>query len=224
MRLTVRSGNDAGKTIELTEAPTIIGRDPGCDLVLSDPTVSRRHASVRLGADGRAILEDLGSRAGTIVDGQSTSGAVTLEGGRQIRLGGTTLEVMGEAETVLEDKQSGSPPPAREPRPQFTSPTATATIDILASPEKVLRAVRESLPFPVAAEGSNDIVLLLPRGRAVFMYEFRVAPQGTGSSLEYRFGMASRSFGNLGFWAGLALGKRQMREVLQRIKERAESE
>jgi pSer/pThr/pTyr-binding forkhead associated (FHA) protein/S1-C subfamily serine protease len=49
-------------------ADVTIGRDGDCDVVSSNPTVSRRHA--RLGHDGEHwTLEDLGSSGGTYVDG-----------------------------------------------------------------------------------------------------------------------------------------------------------
>jgi hypothetical protein len=47
----------------------LIGRDPACGLWLDDPKVSRQHARLRLEA-GVWLLEDLGSRNGTLVDGK----------------------------------------------------------------------------------------------------------------------------------------------------------
>ena len=47
----------------------IIGRSPACDVVLDDPTVSLRHARIRLqGTD--LMIEDLHSANGTLVNGQ----------------------------------------------------------------------------------------------------------------------------------------------------------
>ncbi|WP_306599307.1 ATP-binding protein [Geothrix sp. 21YS21S-2] len=47
----------------------VIGRDPSSDLVVYDPSLSRNHARLFL-EDGRAMLEDLGSRNGTQVNGE----------------------------------------------------------------------------------------------------------------------------------------------------------
>lgn len=47
----------------------MIGRDPACGLWLDDPKVSRQHARVRL-ESGAWLIEDLGSRNGTLVDGR----------------------------------------------------------------------------------------------------------------------------------------------------------
>ena len=44
------------------------GRDPGCDLVLEHPTLSRLHARLELAADGRVWVHDPGSSNGTFVN------------------------------------------------------------------------------------------------------------------------------------------------------------
>jgi len=67
-----------------------IGRGRENDIVLADPRVSRRHA--RIECDRRsAILVDLGSTNGTIVDGKRASGRVRLHDGSVITLGNTSL-------------------------------------------------------------------------------------------------------------------------------------
>ncbi|HEY3727944.1 MAG TPA: FHA domain-containing protein [Solirubrobacteraceae bacterium] len=45
----------------------LVGRHPGCDVVLGDLTVSRRHARLRF-RDGNWVLHDLGSTNGTLVN------------------------------------------------------------------------------------------------------------------------------------------------------------
>lgn len=44
------------------------GRDPGCDLVLEHPTLSRLHARLELAADGLVWVHDAGSSNGTFVN------------------------------------------------------------------------------------------------------------------------------------------------------------
>lgn len=48
-----------------TERKFVIGRDAGCDLVLADESVSRRHAELLLFDDGMLFLTDCASRLGT---------------------------------------------------------------------------------------------------------------------------------------------------------------
>jgi len=56
------------KSHRLAEGTSLIGRLPSCDLVLSDPSVSRHHAKVFLTPDGHCLVHDLGSRFGTFIN------------------------------------------------------------------------------------------------------------------------------------------------------------
>jgi len=67
-RLRILSGPAAGTEHAIRAgSTTIIGRDPGSDIVLDDPFVSGRHA--RIQASGGLELIDLGSANGLVVDG-----------------------------------------------------------------------------------------------------------------------------------------------------------
>jgi hypothetical protein len=46
-------------------APVAVGRSPRCDVVLDEPTVSRRHLELRPAGDGRWLALDVGSLNGT---------------------------------------------------------------------------------------------------------------------------------------------------------------
>ena len=71
-----------------------IGRDGGCDLVLADVTVSRRHA--RLERDGSNwVLQDLGSTNGTRLNGWLVSGAVPVQAGDQVSFGQASFVLAG---------------------------------------------------------------------------------------------------------------------------------
>jgi pSer/pThr/pTyr-binding forkhead associated (FHA) protein len=70
----------------------VIGRGEQADLLLTDVTVSRRHASVR--QDGHTVVvADLGSANGTYVNGRRVLDATRLEDGDVIRLGGAQVRV-----------------------------------------------------------------------------------------------------------------------------------
>ena len=79
-------------------SPLIIGRSGAqCQLVIDDPTVSRRHASL-LWAGGRLQLADLGSTNGTWLDGASiTTQTVVLRYGQTLTLGKVVLTVEAES-------------------------------------------------------------------------------------------------------------------------------
>lgn len=67
--LRIVNGPNAGRTYQLTEAVTMVGRDPLCRVVLPSRTISREHARV-LQQNNRFYLEDLQSVNGTFVNGQ----------------------------------------------------------------------------------------------------------------------------------------------------------
>jgi putative peptide zinc metalloprotease protein len=74
------------------DRPLTIGRAPANDLRLEDPSVSRAHARIDVGADG-VTLQDAGSSYGTFVDGRALSGPVALASGMSIELGDCSLDV-----------------------------------------------------------------------------------------------------------------------------------
>jgi hypothetical protein len=79
----------AGGQWELGEAVTVIGRSRRCDIVLTDPNVSRQHAEVRRQGDGFSVT-DLGSTNGTRVNRRDVNQAV-LQHGDRLELGTTEL-------------------------------------------------------------------------------------------------------------------------------------
>jgi DNA-binding winged helix-turn-helix (wHTH) protein len=80
----------SNQRITLDEGDHVLGRDPDADVYLDSPSVSRRHAIIRI-AEGEATLEDLGSRNGTFVGKRRADGVITLNDGDAIRLGSVVL-------------------------------------------------------------------------------------------------------------------------------------
>ena len=70
----------------------VIGRE-AADILVADEQVSRRHAQLSVGSDGKLELSDLGSSNGTEVNGQKVTSPVTLAHGDTIRVGNTDLKV-----------------------------------------------------------------------------------------------------------------------------------
>jgi transcriptional regulator with GAF, ATPase, and Fis domain len=71
--------------------PMLVGQSPACELRLTDPQISRRHASLEVVGDCLR-LTDLGSTNGTFLGGLSI-GEVYLRGGEVVRMGSTLLTV-----------------------------------------------------------------------------------------------------------------------------------
>ena len=61
--LSVLSGPDAGREFPLAEGTSVIGRDASCDVQLTDPLISKRHARITIGEVGRDRRHRFGERA-----------------------------------------------------------------------------------------------------------------------------------------------------------------
>jgi hypothetical protein len=79
----------AGRRHELGKHQTVVGRSRECDITLSDPNVSRRHAEIRQ-ENGSYWIVDLNSTNGVEVNGKRT-GRARLEHSDRIVLGQTEL-------------------------------------------------------------------------------------------------------------------------------------
>lgn len=91
IRLVGTSGPSAGMSFVLTKATTSVGRELGRDIVLPDPTVSRRHAVLRA-EEGRLEVVDEGSSNGTFLNGARISTAYAVPGD-EVRFGSSTFRV-----------------------------------------------------------------------------------------------------------------------------------
>lgn len=87
----IEGADPKGKTFDLTEEVTV-GRASGCQVALTDPTVSQLHARI-FRRDGKLFVEDLGSSNGTFVNRKKVSSPVAIRRGDRLALGGTVLEV-----------------------------------------------------------------------------------------------------------------------------------
>jgi pSer/pThr/pTyr-binding forkhead associated (FHA) protein len=82
----------------LTEGEHVVGRDPAVDVVIDAPSVSRRHAVIRVAAR-RVTLEDKGSKNGSWVGTRRVVTPVTLADGDDLRIGGISVTVRLHAAT-----------------------------------------------------------------------------------------------------------------------------
>ena len=69
----------------------ILGRAPDAAVCVDDSGVSRHHAKITVGPEG-ATLEDLGSKNGTILNGEPLNDPAALADGSLIVLGATALK------------------------------------------------------------------------------------------------------------------------------------
>jgi DNA-binding winged helix-turn-helix (wHTH) protein len=84
----------AGCDVPLPEGEYLLGRDDDCLVKSRSVRVSRHHAKITVRGT-RAVLEDLGSKNGTLVGGRRIEGPVELVGGDTIGLGPEKIVFLG---------------------------------------------------------------------------------------------------------------------------------
>jgi pSer/pThr/pTyr-binding forkhead associated (FHA) protein len=67
--------------VALPEAgPLMVGRSPGCDVVVDHPTVSRRHVELRPVGPGEWLAFDVGSLNGTWIENRRVGRTIVCPG------------------------------------------------------------------------------------------------------------------------------------------------
>lgn len=74
----------------LSEGSNLVGRDRDCLVRIDSTTVSRQHVRIEL-TNNEATAEDLGSKNGTLVNGQRVATQIALKDGDQVQIGSVTL-------------------------------------------------------------------------------------------------------------------------------------
>lgn len=130
-----------GQEFPVRAGELTIGRGSTSDIRIDNPYVSRRHALIRR-AGAEVVIEDAGSSAGVIVNGERVTEPRALQVGDAVRLG--TVELMVER---------------REPNPDVTVPEAPLpTLADRESPPQPHKAQAEaSVPDAGAALSGLDI-------------------------------------------------------------------
>jgi pSer/pThr/pTyr-binding forkhead associated (FHA) protein len=72
----------------------LVGRAPSADVRIDDPRASRLHARIEMRDDG-VYVEDLGSRNGTLVDGEPVVNSRQLAPGAEITIGTASIIFRG---------------------------------------------------------------------------------------------------------------------------------
>lgn len=102
-----------------------IGRAPGQDIVLEDPAISRSHARF-LWKGGKAYLEDLGSRHGSLINGRKTSGRCEVQPGDQVLLGEVAISL-----SPCESRAEATVEPGSPRRPREETVTLSLSVEDL---------------------------------------------------------------------------------------------
>src|SRR6266496_2314036 len=139
---TLRLVPASGSPIEITRNESLLGRDPSCEVMVADGSVSRKHARIEHRA-GAWIVTDQGSANGTFLDSQKI-GEATVRHGQELRFGAVAFKVeipgeedlgatvanvpvLDDAATVMQPSVAPRPPaPARAHASPPPPPSAAA--------------------------------------------------------------------------------------------------
>ncbi len=126
--------------INLPLGEIIIGRGPECYLRVDEPMVSRRHARLRV-TPAAVVLEDLGSRNGSRVNGINATGNVELKAG--------DILGVGTQQFTLEKEEDPSPHrPTVNVAPQWMNSNV--------APQNAVVSPEEPAANPVSVATSNQ--------------------------------------------------------------------
>ena len=86
-------------SLRVTAGTCVIGSAPGCDIVVDDRTISRRHVELQVVPEGVSV-RDLGSRNGTFYLGQRIEALVLGVGGRIVLGAGVQIAIEADSRAL----------------------------------------------------------------------------------------------------------------------------
>ena len=90
----VLQGPDAGHSAPLDQGTYLLGRADACDIIVSDPTVSRSHLRVEVAATGRSPSPSIRRRrTACVVNGEKVTEPTTVTGDDVVTIGATSARL-----------------------------------------------------------------------------------------------------------------------------------
>jgi FHA domain-containing protein len=130
-KLTLLLGRRTMQAYDFKQPSIVVGRDEGADVLIDNPSVSRRHAEIRLGDNGWEV-EDLGSSNGTFLLGQRIEGAQSIGLGDEIGFGKFSIifgKALGEGEVPVATPSPMADAPAQSTMPAMAGGEGTMHIN-----------------------------------------------------------------------------------------------
>lgn len=209
-RLLCTKGPLAGKQWVLpADEPTLIGRAPGNQITIPDAVLSRHHSRIQF-RDGKPLLEDLGSRNGTQLNGRRIGVPTEIGQGDRVEIGEHEFVLLTPAgEALPDDVQARATNPSLRQYVHLPSRTVRDAADSPPAPWRVGLAGLPGDPFsrsflqlgPARIEWKRTLFygivgLSIALSLTVFaMKFFRPAFALQGEALTVGVGMALVSFG-----------------------------
>lgn len=212
--LMVVGGPLGGHQFPLQPGAVIVGRSPDCDVVLDEISVSRRHACLTTDERG-CIVDDLGSRNGTGVNGHRVSRGQRLAPGDVLEMGAVVCQLRqaGPADADVRPDGAGCLEFNRPPR--IRPPRRDVQVVFPAPP-----AEQEDYPFPwaqvvipIVLAGVGALVFKRPEAM-IFALMSPVLAISSAMSHRRRGGRRARRDGTR-YAAELAAAQRRVEEAAQ---------
>jgi hypothetical protein len=175
VQLVVTEGLPETRTIQLQSPATLIGRDPDCGLCITAEAVSRHHCLL-CAEDGYLTVTDLGSAAGTVLNGERIASKQRVRPGDRLTLGPVTFVVEYEPHATGDGPSAASPQVLTIPEPAPPRLAVLLSEDEELPEATLLGLVSGPAPFPehpelaTPAEQWSDFELAseqLPEARLV---------------------------------------------------------
>lgn len=154
------------RRVLLRPGENLVGADPGCEVVIDHPSISRQHAVLVVSGD-RLQIADVGSTNGTFLDGHPVREVTDLGLGRVVHIGDAELCV----EAVATSEVELSPVVRSRASAGESDATPTPTVvDPTASSHPLSLFARRLLPeiLSVAARTTSRVELARACGQGVF--------------------------------------------------------
>jgi len=131
-----------GREYEISGGSVLIGRDAGCDIVISAKNVSRRHAEVVATPRGYILIDN--STNGTLVNDERIQGQHVLARADVIRCGDHEFRFYADAAEMVEE----APPEAKLPQVEEPAPPPPAPEPPIPTPAPEPPAAQAPEPAP----------------------------------------------------------------------------
>lgn len=148
-----------GTAIFLTHWENILGRSTTADVHLNYPSISRQHAALCRGEAENWTVYDLGSRGGTLVNGQVVDGSAPVKLGDTITLGGVPLVFL--PQTVAEREELEARRRAEQPAAIWPSFVGLTVFQVLTCIQLVVAmGPKATVMVPIAFLGLTAVMWL----------------------------------------------------------------
>ena len=148
-----------GTSIPLNHWENIIGRGKTADVCLNYPSISRQHAALCRGEKDEWTLYDLGSKGGTLLNGQPVESSALVSMGDTITLGG--VELMFLPQTAAEQERMEQRRLAERPAAVWPSVLWLTLFQVLACLQLVIALGEEvTAAVPIAFLGLTAVMWL----------------------------------------------------------------